>query len=100
MMPPENTTQVQFSIKKGTNISDRIVLDLLELIAEKLNKTTIEYQGKTCSLKTLGEVKKNEEGRYRLIFDVKNPVTSLAHVEFTIEKTGWEICLINEESND
>lgn len=87
-------TQANFALKKGRNTSDRLVPDIMKALMEAINKTTIEYEG-TKQLKTLGtEIKQNDDGDWYLTFDVIEPGEGFDHIEFTIKKTGWGMCLV------
>lgn len=80
-LPPET----RFLIKHGTNISDRVVNDLYNAIAEFLNGKEIPFIGQSIKLKVLGDVSRTD--REYLIFDVRD-IDGFDHIEFTIKKTG------------
>lgn len=85
---PENMDQALFALKHGKNVTDRMVPDLLTAIGNKLNGTSIKYNGRICELKILGDVSERN-GEVSLLFDVLKPDKTFDHVEFKITKTGW-----------
>lgn len=84
----ENEDQLEFSLKHGKNVTDRMVPDLLQAISVVLNHNLLSYNGKTCEMKQLGNIIERD-GEWSLLFDVKNPDEIFDHVEFKIVKTGW-----------
>lgn len=93
-LPPEIKIQAEFAAKKGRNVSDRLVPELLKAIGKKLDGQTIELEGRSVELRVLSDL--DNLSKNRLIFDVKKPIKGFSHVEFTIEKSGWEMCLMEE----
>lgn len=101
-MDKDTAASVGFLIKHGGNTTDRIVPDLLRSIANLINKSEIEYNGRKCKLRQLGEPR-SRDGGWRFTFDVLNPDDTFDHVEFTITKTGWGRMIAppaQEESNE
>jgi hypothetical protein len=82
-------TQAEFSVKHGRNTTDRMVPDLLQALADLINKSKIVYNGKECELKQLGDTVVSDAGEDMLVFDVKNPDDTFDHVEFKVVKSGW-----------
>lgn len=78
-----------FILKHGSRTTDRMVPDLLSAVRSKFDGAEINYNGKSCQIKCLGEPYQGGDGEWKMLFDVKNPDETFDHVEFLITKTGW-----------
>lgn len=87
-----------FAIQKGKRDSDRLVEECLKAIARKLNGQRIRVNGRECVIKQLGDIKERNEHGLSLMFDVKKPGNGLAHIEFSVRKTGWEMNLMEPDA--
>lgn len=87
-MKIENETQAMFAKKHGETTTNIMEPDLLAAIATLIDQKEVIYHGKPCQVKVL-TVSKNDVGKWRLLFDVKNPDDTFDHVEFNVVKTGW-----------
>jgi hypothetical protein len=77
-------SKITFAQKKGANESERLVDELMKLIAQKLNGETIALStGRICEIRVVGEA------THDIMFDIKQPSNNLSHIEFKITETGW-----------
>lgn len=92
-MTDDSLTQVMFAQQSAINESSRLCLDWLDAIASHLDGKTLTVNGRSCTMHKVGNAVVAESGESQIMLDVRQPSDNLDHIEFTLTKTGWGMCL-------
>lgn len=86
-------TTREFALRKGRNVSNRLVEEILLAVSEQLiHGRTIRLGDRNVIVTVVagtGVGKRGEDETASLLFDVRIPGHGFDHIEFKVSKTGW-----------